>query len=131
MEEKNAIIKSTSISIADHGLLSAWLNLDYGDSAQGFGGYALYFPGDHEDWAKQQNGAGLFLWRSMEIAGVTDWKNLVGKTIRVRLEDEKITAIGHIIKDDWFNPAEEFELMRRSKQHRPRRNRRQTPEFSN
>ena len=37
---------------------------------------------------------------------------LKGKTIRVRKTDEwgSIISIGHIIKDDWFNPEEELEI---------------------
>ena len=35
---KNAVIKTASITSDDHGLLSAWLILDYGDSGQSFGG---------------------------------------------------------------------------------------------
>lgn len=107
IEEKNAIITSAEITSDDHGCLSAWLMFDYGGSGQGFGGYALYLPKSfthHE----LKSVAGHFIWRVMEVAGVTEWSKLVGKTVRVRGGMVHIDGIGHIVKDDWFYPASEF-----------------------
>ena len=108
MEERNAIIESATITNDDHGLLSAWVYLDYGGSGQGFGGYALYLPKDFRAATNQANYAGHFIWRVMEIAGVSRWSDLAGKTLRVRHEHHKVQAIGHIVKNDWFNPEVEF-----------------------
>lgn len=108
METRNAIIKSTKITNDDHGLLSAWLMLDYGGSSQGFGGHTLYLPKSFNNHAGQVNIAGHFIWRVLEVAGVTEWGQLVGKTIRVRGTNGGIEAIGHIINDDWFVPGDEF-----------------------
>lgn len=114
IETKNAVIESAEITNDDHGLLSAWLHLDYGGGGQGFGGYALYLPKDFTHSNNQKNYAGHFIWRCMEIAGVSKWSQLKGKTIRVRAEHCKVHAIGHIIKDDWFCPGKDFEEMERS-----------------
>jgi hypothetical protein len=109
-EIKNAIIRDAAITRKDHGVLSAWLDLDYGGSGQGFGGYTLYLPRSFTHH-KLESVAGHFLWRVMEIADVENWDDLVGKTIRVKGERTQIEAIGHIVKDDWFNPHKEFAVL--------------------
>lgn len=107
IEIKNAVIKSARIT-ADNGFLDCWLDLDYGGSGQGFGGYTLYLPKSW--WHHEMNSgyAGHFIWRIMEVAGVVRWDAVVGKTIRVRQEHSKVHAIGHIVNDDWFCPSEDF-----------------------
>lgn len=107
METVNAIIKSATIDDADRGVLTAWVHLEYGHSVQGFGGVALYWP---RNFAHHQllSPAGHFIWRVMEVAGVTNWKDVAGKSVRVQRECGIAMAIGHIVKDDWFNPTEDF-----------------------
>ncbi len=106
-EIKNAIIKRSDLSSDDHGMLTAWIHLDYGGGGQGFGGYALYLP---KDFSHHQllSHAGHFIFRVMEVAGVTKWADLPGKTVRVECEWTKVSGIGHIVKEDWFRPAVDF-----------------------
>lgn len=112
IETRNAIIERVSISTER--CLSAWLHLTYGHSGQGFGGYALYSPwAKDQDAARRGNYTGVFINRCIEIGGVENWEQLPGKTIRVRCEHSKVHAIGHIVKDDWFNPSEEFGAMQK------------------
>lgn len=105
---KNAVIASVSLSNDDHNLLSAWLHLDYGGAGQGFGGYALYLPESYSHH-ELKSVAGHFIWRCMEIAGVSEWSKLPGKTIRAEIDASGlISGIGHIVKDDWFRPSVDF-----------------------
>ena len=112
---QNAVIESATITSDDHGLLSAWLSLNYGGSGQGFGGYSLYLPKTFRHHTLESP-AGHFIWRCMEIAEVTEWSKLKGKTIRVRKADEwgQIEAIGHIVKDDWFCPSDDFRALKKA-----------------
>ena len=106
-EIKNAVIESASLGFGDRGFLDAWLNLSYGGSGQGFGGYTLYLPKSF-DHHKLESVAGHFLFRIMEVAGVESWDKLKGRTIRVRANHTGVEAIGHIVKDDWFCPKDDF-----------------------
>ena len=113
IEVRNAIIKSATIVNNDHGLLSSWLTLDYGGVQQAFGGWSLYFP--EPSLADQNNTAGIWLWRCLEVAGVTEWSQLPGVAIRARCDDDEVYAIGHIIKDIWFELRVEFLALEKSK----------------
>jgi hypothetical protein len=106
----NAVITSATITNDDHGLLSAWISLDYGGSGQSFGGYALYLPKSFRHHKVDSGYAGHFIWRVMEVADVSEWSKLKGKTVRVKREHSKVHAIGHIVKDDWFDPSVYFAL---------------------
>lgn len=107
LEIKNAVIKSAVLDIVDRGLLQGWLHLDYGGSGQGFGGWALYLPASFSHH-KLMSPAGHWITRVMQVAGVGKWSELPGKTIRVLANNSMVSAIGHIVKDDWFCPHDDF-----------------------
>ena len=104
---QNAVIKRAELISSDHGCLTTWLTLDYGSTGQKFGGYTLYLSKGFTHHSLKST-AGHFIWRVMEIAGVAEWDRLVDTSIRVRADHYKVHAIGHIIKDDWFCPSEDF-----------------------
>ena len=107
MEIKNAVIKSATITNQDHGCLSVWVHVDYGGAGQGFGGYNLG-RANPKELSKGGNIGSHFIARCMDVAGVSEWSQMAGKTIRVKGSDSKIEAIGNIINDNWFNPTEDF-----------------------
>jgi hypothetical protein len=110
LELENAVIQYAEIRNDDHGLLTAWIDLKYKACNQGFGGHALYLPA-HFTHHKLESLAGHFIWRVMEVAGVSEWSHLPGKTIRARHNHGQVWEIGHVINDDWFCPARDFELI--------------------
>ena len=78
METKNAIITDAEIIIEDHGLLSAWVYLDYNGAGQGFGGYCLYSPA--HDKKESKNYTGLFIWqkrtsRRIKVGDIAGYNN--------------------------------------------------------
>lgn len=104
VETKNAKITGTMLGIEDHGILTAMLYLDYGGTAQGFGGYQLdrYVEG-------QRRRVGTAAGSQFTSACSTRWawtggRNLIGCHVRVRADRTKVHAIGHIIEDRWFDP---------------------------
>jgi len=105
---ENAIIESAILTTKDYGLLTAWITLKFEGSGQGFGGYSLYLPKSFSHH-KLLSHAGHFIFRVMEIAGVSEWNQLDGKAVRVKHTHSEVQAIGHIIKDDWFCPSADFE----------------------
>ena len=104
---QNAIIDYANLMIEDHGTLSSFVGVKLEGGGQGFGGYALYLPPDY-DHHELKSPAGHFFYRCMEIAGVTNWKDMKGKAIRIYGTWNRIEAIGHIINDDWFIPSLDF-----------------------
>lgn len=106
---QNAIITGFSLRMERGFFLDSWVSLDYGGSGQGFGGFVLYLSKTAKHHEVMSH-AGHWIWRVMEIAGVKDVKDIVGKSVRVRKPDEwgTVEAIGHIINDDWFDPKVEF-----------------------
>lgn len=79
--EAIARIESTSLGYEDHGVLTAWLHLNYGGSGQGAGGYCLdgydketksRYPTEH---------AGRWIAGIIEACGVSKWEDVKGRTI--------------------------------------------------
>jgi len=92
----------------DHGILTAMLHLDYSGSGQAFGGYALDRYSKEHEKRIEDKACGFFIRRVLEVVGVDKWEGLAGKYIRVKADSNKVYAIGHLLEDKWFNPAEEL-----------------------
>lgn len=108
LELKNARIRSATITMEDHGVLMVNLDLDYGGTGQGFGGYCLANVSRESKHWSIKTVAGHFIIRVMQVAGVERWDRVAGSPIRVRASHNKVQSIGHILNEDWFDPAEDF-----------------------
>lgn len=106
---ENARIDRVTLTTESHGVLTAWVYLDFGGSGQGFGGWCLQVSKESRYW-KREGIAGYYIMRLLEIAEVDEWAKLAGAPVRIQRKHEfgRIVAIGHFLKDDWFCPAEDF-----------------------
>jgi len=99
MKTRNAKIKSTFLGVEDHGILTAYLNLDYDEMGQSFGGYcfgAISHP--------VGNAFGMeFIRQLLRTLEVDTWEQIPGEHCRVKQDDNKVYSIGHITKNKWFD----------------------------
>ena len=108
-EIMNARIRSTQLGNEDHGIFTCFLHLEYDHGGQSFGGYALDEHNQKRGAESERVGTayGLqFLMEILRVLEVESWEKLPGTVCRVRAEHSKVHAIGHFLKDQWFDPAE-------------------------
>ena len=91
-EIKNAVISEVFIGLDDHKKLTSWVILNFGGAKQGFGG--LDFMSD--------NNAATFLAAVLNVVGVLEVKDLVGKAVRVEHDLTKVSALGNFIDNIWY-----------------------------
>ena len=84
----------------DFGYLTAVLNLDLGGTHVGFGTHDL----------RGKDRAYSFITECMRVTESLYWNDIAGKVIRVmrvkRGSRSTIIAIGHPLKELWFNPSD-------------------------
>jgi hypothetical protein len=105
-ETRNAVITGTMLGVEDHGILTAFVYLDYSGSSQGFGGYAFDCYDRERDARKGSAFAAEFIRELLDTVGVDQWEKLRGINVRVRANHNRVEAIGHIIKSKWFVPED-------------------------
>jgi hypothetical protein len=111
LEIKNGVIESAFLGYEDHGILTIMLQLNYGSSAQGFGGYQLDSYSEELKQRVPSKACGLFVQRILEVVGANSWDELKGKHVRVKGDGWRLKAIGHILKDQWFVPSDELKTL--------------------
>lgn len=87
MNREIAKIRSTTLGIEDHGILTAMLELDYGGTVQGAGGYALDQYDEGQERRVGHRAAGDFILGVLRACGVDSWEKVAGRTVYA-LRDE-------------------------------------------
>jgi len=96
-ETQNAVITSTMLGKEGHGIPSFMIRMDLqNNNSQGFGGYDLRHPNHH-----------VAVFEILDAVDVKRWEELVGTNVRIKGSFNKIDAIGHIVKDQWYTPNTE------------------------
>ena len=110
MKVVNAIIDSATLRFEyDNRFLCLSLYLETQSRMRKFGGINL---GNRFQKEFNRNAGDYAFWwikRVFDIAGVESFDELKGKPLRIEIDDnDSISAIGHIINDDWFCPKKDF-----------------------
>lgn len=109
-EKVNMKIVGTSITMADHGVVTFYLHLEGGSTGLSYGGYCI---GHGYLGAKNFDGSGKgveAIARIMDTVGVERWEDLKGQYVRVVSQGlgGTVTKIGNILSDKWFDIKEFF-----------------------
>lgn len=109
---ENAKITKVSLGKEDHGILTFWIFVDYGEGVgQGIGGYAL----DSFDKKLNKRVASPksldLIATILDVVGVDTWEELPGKYIRVVNDGwgSTVKKFGNVLKDKWLDIPKFFE----------------------
>ena len=109
-EIRNAKITGTMLGREDHGILTFFIDVEFGSAVCGVGGYALdYYDSDTKRRVYSPRSMEA-ISRIMETVGVAKWEDLTGKYIRVKDNGwgSPIDEIGNLMEEKWFNLREFF-----------------------
>ena len=97
MEIKNAVIGDINIGFDDRSLvLAARILFDLGEDSR-------------QEVVELSNGyfvadfAGYWLYRMLHIARADNVRGVIGKAVRLKIDQDQIAAVGNIIRDEWFD----------------------------
>jgi hypothetical protein len=108
MIEKIGKIRKTMLGYEDHGIFTLSLDMDYGGTEQGAGGYCL---DQYDKSVERRVGTAYgheFIIRTLKAVGARKWEDVAGKTILVLFEDDSWGAIPVGIKNLPTEPGETF-----------------------
>lgn len=87
--ERIAKVESTMIGYEDHGILTAYVFLDFGGSSQGAGGYGFDEYDEATGGRVVASGFGLdWIASAIRAAGVDSWEKVKGRTLFALVEGD-------------------------------------------
>lgn len=117
LEICNARITGTMLGYEDHGMLTAMVHLSGDGWGCGFGGWRLDEYNKAEGRTEDTPLCAWFIRRMTETLEVTQWEKVSG-IVRAKLwrggnprGGNDVVAIGHVLKDKWFEPGKELKEM--------------------
>ena len=103
---ENVVIEGVMLGFEDHNIMTCMVHVKGNERNQGFGGYPL---GKYDKLLERQVGTAYgmeWLMRLMNAIGAREFKEMKGMYVRIEADEYKIFQIGHIVKEQWFNPEE-------------------------
>ena len=103
---ENVVIEGVMLGFEDHNIMTCMVHVKGDMLNQGFGGYAL---DTYDKQFKRRVGTAYgmeWLIRLMNTVGAREFKELKGMYVRIEADEYHIYQIGHIVKEQWFNPEE-------------------------
>ena len=117
---QNAVITDVSLTMLNAGCLTFHLLLEGDGWSCSFGERVIgkgYLGAKPEELQGSERGLAA-LMRVMQICGVESWEDVPGCYVRAVSDGwgSNVTAIGHIIKNDWFDLDEFFNIETRNEE---------------
>lgn len=110
MEIKNARIEKTQLGYEGRGVFTFLFVLRLDKASVAFGSYPFDFYDKEKKVRICNDKAGEGIKKLLDVVGVKHWEELDGQCIR--FEDpgigQRITKIGNIVEDKWFDASEFF-----------------------
>jgi len=119
----NAVITSARLHLEEsYNFLTIDIVVDREDGfSQVFGGASLASP----NWEKATpDYTGTYILGLLKITDCKDLEAMKGKAVKIDVDttSDIIVGVGHIIKNEWFYPAKEFDRLRTEFETKEREN---------
>lgn len=110
---ENGKITSAMLGFEGHGILSSMIMIEFDGSGQGFGGWGMDSYSKEKDCRVGTAFGCQYIMDVLKTLELEQWDDLKGQIVRVKREESfgKIKAIGHAVKNKWFDPEKLVESM--------------------
>jgi len=102
----NAMIEQAELGFNEKDIFTFIITLDTAGKKRYFGGIRL---DTYDERRNRCVGTALgldMIMQLMRVAGARTWDEMVGRHVRVKKTATRVLAIGHFVKDQWFDPID-------------------------